>query len=120
MRFEAAERYSAQVRNDAYAAPGTTVHLPLDAILSDPLIDHARIVAFDELAALTEQIAVYGLPRPIRVREIGGFYQAISDRKLLKAAAMAGFTHVPCTVESRQTLPSDSADALRTRQGTRA
>lgn len=60
---------------------------------------------------LTEDIAVNGVTRELTVFAMGGEYLLLDGEKRLRAASMAGFTHVPCDVRNyavpRPELPGE-------------
>lgn len=93
------------------------VQLAIREILPDPCGAH-RLWPLEEIARLAERIAVNGIERPLTVRAVGGFYQLRSGDQTLKAAALAGFTHVPCVVE-RTATPSAANESFE-RTGRRA
>ncbi len=93
------------------------VQLAIRDILPDPCGAH-RLWPLEEIARLAERIAVYGVERPLTVRAIGGCYQLRSGDQTLKAAALAGFTHVPCVVERASV--SSAANESFERTGRRA
>ena len=88
------------------------VQLAIREILPDPCGAH-RLWPLEEIARLAERIAVYGVERPLTVRSVGGCYQLRSGDQTLKAAALAGFTHVPCVIE-RASVPSANESFERT------
>ena len=53
----------------------------------------------EELQALSESIAAYGLIQPLAVRETGnGYYQIIAGERRWRAARMANLTEVPAVI----------------------
>ena len=91
------------MRSAAYREENSRiVQLAIREILPDPCGAH-QLWQLEEIARLAEHIAVYGIERPLTVRAVGGFYQLRAGDQTLKAAALAGFTHVPCVVERAST-----------------
>ena len=106
------------MRSAAYREEnGRIVQLAIREILPDPCGAH-RLWPLEEIARLAERIAVCGVEQPLTVRAIGGCYQLRSGDQTLKAAALAGFTHVPCVVE-RASVPSAANETFE-RAGRRA
>ncbi len=53
----------------------------------------------EELAALSESIAVHGVVQPLTVRELpSGYYQIIAGERRWRAARMAGLTQIPAVI----------------------
>ena len=53
----------------------------------------------EELAALSESIALHGIIQPLTVRELsGGYYQIIAGERRWRAARMAGLSEVPAVI----------------------
>ena len=106
------------MRSAAYREENSRiVQLAIREILPDPCGAH-RLWPLEEIARLAERIAIYGVERPLAVRAVGGCYQLRSGDQTLKAAALAGFTHVPCVVE-RPAIPPAANESFE-RTGRRA
>lgn len=73
------------------------LHIAIREIYPDPL-QTRRIFAMDKLRELADSIAEYGVLSPLIVRRIEGGYQLIAGERRLRAASMAGFSHVPCII----------------------
>jgi ParB family transcriptional regulator, chromosome partitioning protein len=76
------------------------LQIPLDAIDANPYQPRTR---FDEdsLKELASSIMQLGIVQPLTVREIpGGRYQLIAGERRLRAAKLAGITHVPAYVRT--------------------
>ena len=73
------------------------LHIAIREIYPDPL-QARRIFAMDKLRELADSIAEYGVLSPLIVRRVEGGYQLIAGERRLRAASMAGFSHVPCIV----------------------
>jgi ParB family chromosome partitioning protein len=76
------------------------LQIPLDAIDANP---HQPRTRFDEdsLKELASSIRQLGIVQPLTVREIpGGRYQLIAGERRLRAAKLAGITHVPAYVRT--------------------
>ena len=112
MRLEA-------TKQNRWSSTETVVHLPIREILPDPCGPH-RVLSFDELTRRAAKIAVEGVERPLSVRDLGGIYQLVGGELTLKAAAMAGFTHVPCVVARRALAPTAPTAEERRRDGPRS
>ena len=72
--------------------------IPIERIAPNP--DQPRRV-FDsgELRALADSIARHGVLQPLSVQERGrGMYVLVAGERRLRAAGLAGLTHVPCVV----------------------
>ncbi len=73
------------------------LHIAIREIYPDPL-QARRIFAMDKLRELADSIAEYGVLSPLIVRRVEGGYQLIAGERRLRAASMAGFSHVPCII----------------------
>ncbi|MBE0673980.1 MAG: ParB/RepB/Spo0J family partition protein [Bacteroidales bacterium] len=76
------------------------LQIPLDAIDTNP---HQPRLRFDEdsLNELAASIRQLGIVQPLTVREIAGNrYQLIAGERRLRAARLAGLTHVPAYVRT--------------------
>jgi len=76
------------------------LQIPVDLIDSNPFQPRTR---FDEeaLGELAASIRQLGIVQPLTVRETGtGRYQLIAGERRLRAARMAGLTHVPAFVRT--------------------
>ena len=74
--------------------------IPLDAIEANPFQPRT---SFDEqsLEELASSIKKLGIVQPLTVREISnGKYQLIAGERRLRAARLAGITHVPAYVRT--------------------
>lgn len=74
------------------------LHLAIRDIYPDPL-QSRRIFELDKLRELADSIAECGILSPLIVRRVEGGYQLIAGERRLRAASMAGFTHVPCLLK---------------------
>lgn len=74
------------------------LHLAIHDIFPDPL-QARRIFELDKLRELADSIAECGILSPLIVRRVEGGYQLIAGERRLRAASMAGFTHVPCLLK---------------------
>ena len=74
---------------------GKLLSLPIDQIHPSPF--QAR-KSFDEqeLTALAQSIRENGLLQPVTVRRAAEGYELVAGERRLRAAGMAGLTHVPC------------------------
>ena len=73
-------------------------HIPIEKIVPNP--DQPRR-SFDaeELRALADSIARHGVLQPLSVQERGrGMYVLVAGERRLRAAGLAGLSHVPCIV----------------------
>ncbi len=52
----------------------------------------------DGLQSLADSIAQLGILQPLTVRRVDGGWQLVAGERRLRAAALAGLTHVPCLV----------------------
>jgi ParB family chromosome partitioning protein len=59
-----------------------------------------KIFELDKLRELAESIKEFGVLTPLLVRKVGDEYQLIAGERRLRASAMAGFTHVPCILNT--------------------
>ena len=76
------------------------LQIPVDSIESNPFQPRTRFdeQALEELAASIRQL---GLVQPITVRETGGGrFQLIAGERRLRAARLAGLTHVPAFIRT--------------------
>lgn len=71
------------------------MHLSVEDIYPDPS-QVRRIFEMDKLRELSASISEFGILSPLLVRRVSGGYQLIAGERRLRAAKMAGFTHVPC------------------------
>ena len=106
-------------KQNRWSSSEAVVHLPIREIVPDPCGPH-RVLSFDELTRRAAKIAVEGVARPLTVRDLGGVYQLVGGELTLKAAAMAGFTHVPCVVSRRSLAPTVPTAEERRRESARA
>lgn len=76
---------------------GRVLQISVDKLLPSP--DQPRERFEDApLASLAESIRRYGLLQPISVRDAKDGYHIIAGERRLRAARMAGLSHVPCLV----------------------
>ena len=54
----------------------------------------------DRLRELSDSIREFGVLSPLLVRKCGGGFRLIAGERRLRAAAMAGLSHVPCIISS--------------------
>lgn len=73
------------------------LHIAVSDICPDPL-QARKIFELDKLRELSDSIAEFGVLTPLIVRRVGNYYQLIAGERRLRAAVMAGFTHVPCVL----------------------
>lgn len=73
--------------------------VPLEEIRRNPHQPRERFQD-DELQALAASIAEHGVLQPVLVSPIPGGYQLIAGERRVRAAAMAGLTHVPVVVRT--------------------
>ena len=84
--------------DEVSAAKSPYQQLPIHKVERNP--DQPR-QDFDEeeLAALSESIAVHGVVQPLTVRELpSGYYQIIAGERRWRAARMAGLTQIPAVI----------------------
>ena len=102
-------------RADEFVRPqvGRVVHLAIADISRAPAA-HRPVYSSAELLELIRSVAENGLPEPLRVRAYGGGYQLLDGEERLRAAYIAGFTHVPCLICGFDAPPHepDSAELL--------
>ncbi len=72
-------------------------HIAVNEIFPDPA-QVRKIFNMDELRELSSSIAEFGILSPLLVRRVEKGYQLIAGERRLRAAVMAGFTHVPCII----------------------
>lgn len=77
------------------------LHIPITEISPDPM-QARKYFELDKLRELADSIAQFGVLSPLMVRRVTGGYQIIAGERRLRAAAMAGFTHVPCVIRSTE------------------
>ena len=87
----------------AHAGGDVVLSLPIGAVQPNPA-QPRREFATDELDALADSIRARGLLQPIVVRkQHDGTYQLIAGERRWRAAARAGFEHVPAILrDSRE------------------
>ena len=97
----AAERRTASpAEQTASAAPASPAQIAVDAIQPNRFQPRRE---FDEAALeeLRESIARHGILQPLSVRAIGdGRYELIAGERRLRAARLAGLTHVPVVMRT--------------------
>lgn len=76
---------------------GKVCSLPIDAISPNPNQPRRRF-APEALQELADSIRELGILQPLTVRAEGGAWELISGERRLRAAQLAGLTHVPCIV----------------------
>ena len=81
-----------------------TFDLWIDQITSNP---HQPRRQFSEvkLAELAESIKMHGLLQPIVVKAVGDGYQLIAGERRLRAAKLAGHTHIPAVLRNVGDVP---------------
>ncbi len=76
-------------------AASSIIRLPVDRIIPNP--DQPRRVFSERaLKSLSESIRRHGVLQPLLVRPSGEDYELIAGERRLRAAQLAGLTHVPC------------------------
>jgi ParB family chromosome partitioning protein len=75
------------------------VELPISAIESNPY-QPRQGVEQTQLAALAASIGEHGVLQPILVTATAGGYRLIAGERRLRAAELAGLTHIPAVVRS--------------------
>ena len=70
-------------------------HIPIDQIAPNPA-QPRRHFAPDSLKELADSIRVHGILQPLTVQKGAYSYILIAGERRLRAAGMAGLTHVPC------------------------
>lgn len=74
-------------------------HLPLESIRPNPY-QPRRHMDESALSELAQSIAQYGVLQPIQVRKSGArFFELVAGERRLRAARMAGLTHIPALVQ---------------------
>lgn len=76
---------------------GKVFSLPIDLILPNPN-QPRRQFSPDGLRELSDSIRELGVLQPLSVRSIGREWELIAGERRLRAAQLAGLTHVPCIV----------------------
>jgi ParB family chromosome partitioning protein len=76
-----------------------TVELPISAVERNPYQPRHGLEQA-ELEQLSASIAEHGVLQPILVTSITGGYRLIAGERRLRAAEMAGLTHIPAVVRS--------------------
>ena len=76
---------------------GKVLSLPIDAISPNPN-QPRKIFSQDSLQELADSIQALGILQPLSVRSLGERWELIAGERRLRAAQLAGFTHVPCIV----------------------
>ena len=76
-----------------------TVELPISAIERNPYQPRMGVEK-SELEQLSASIAEHGVLQPILVTTITGGYRLIAGERRLRAAEIAGLTHIPAVVRS--------------------
>lgn len=82
---------------------GTPAQLPIGLISPNPH-QPRRVFKDATLAELAASLKAAGLIQPIVVRKVDGKYQLIAGERRLRAARLAGFTHVPAIVRDVDAL----------------
>nr|MDD6335374.1 ParB/RepB/Spo0J family partition protein [bacterium] len=86
--------------------PARTVHaIPVTAIRPNPY-QPRKVQDECRLLELAHSIRQYGVLQPIQVRQAGrGFYELVAGERRLRAARLAGLSHIPafiCTLEEQE------------------
>lgn len=76
---------------------GKVYSLPVDAICPNPN-QPRRYFSPDGLQELADSIRELGVLQPLTVRPLGREWELIAGERRLRAARLAGLTHVPCIV----------------------
>lgn len=76
---------------------GRVYSLPIDAICPNPNQPRRRFSP-DALRELADSIRELGVLQPLTVRSVGREWELIAGERRLRAARLAGLTHVPCIV----------------------
>jgi ParB family chromosome partitioning protein len=76
---------------------GTVYSLPIDAICPNPN-QPRRHFSPDGLRELSDSIRQLGVLQPLTVRPLGQEWELIAGERRLRAARLAGLTHVPCII----------------------
>ncbi len=76
---------------------GKVYSLPVDAICPNPN-QPRRCFSLDSLRELSDSIRELGVLQPLTVRPLGREWELIAGERRLRAARLAGLTHVPCIV----------------------
>lgn len=76
---------------------GKVYSLPIDAICPNPN-QPRRHFSPDGLRELADSIRELGILQPLTVRPMGREWELIAGERRLRAARLAGLTHVPCIV----------------------
>ncbi len=80
------------------AEEASALEIPIDRIVSNPHQPRTRFDG-DELAELAASIEAHGVLQPILVRGTpGAGYELIAGERRLRAARLAGLTHIPAVV----------------------
>ena len=96
----AESRMASPAEQTASAAPASPAQIAVDAIQPNRFQPRRE---FDEAALeeLRESIARHGILQPLSVRAIGdGRYELIAGERRLRAARLAGLTHVPVVMRT--------------------
>ena len=94
-----------QKRNSLYQS--NRIHqVPIERIIPNPRQPRRR---FEEepLRELAESIRQHGVLQPLSVQKADGAYVLVAGERRLRAAGLAGLTHVPCILV--KVTPQDSA-----------
>ncbi len=76
---------------------GRIYSLPVDAICPNPN-QPRRVFPPEGLRELSDSIRALGVLQPLTVRPLGREWELIAGERRLRAARLAGLTHVPCIV----------------------
>lgn len=71
------------------------VQLPIERIVPNPRQPRQHF-AEGPLRELAQSIRVHGVLQPLSVQKIGSSYVLVAGERRLRAAGLAGLTHVPC------------------------
>lgn len=85
------------LRKRGPAEAACVLSIPIGSISPNPN-QPRRIFAPDALQELAESIRQFGILQPLTVRPRGQEWELIAGERRLRAACLAGLTHVPCLV----------------------
>lgn len=85
------------LRKKSPAEAARVLSLPIDLILPNPN-QPRRHFAPDALQELCDSIRQFGILQPLSVRRNGQQWELVAGERRLRAAQLAGMTHVPCLV----------------------
>ncbi len=76
---------------------GKVLSLPIDSIIPNPNQPRRRFSS-EALQELASSIQELGILQPLSVRSVNSRWELIAGERRLRAAKLAGLTHVPCIV----------------------